>query len=192
MRSLTLSAALTLKPAAIRFHSSRQSCEGLMLPTIKAAGLDSQAIEKAVRLCLPERVRTSLSWSSSGYRILGELTQAELDAAAEVIEASKTRPDHDFVVKEVTRMLLATRSKAADAEEWKMRIGIYVEELSVLPADCIRSGCRAWARENTFSPSVHELLSRCNEFAKERYQISNALFMAGYNLKRYGSTRARH
>lgn len=162
-----------------------------MLPAIQALGLNSAAIEKAVRHSLPERVRSCLSPSTCGYRVMGDLTQQELAEAFQAIEASKPKADQTLVIKELTRLFLATRSKNADAEEWRLRLGIYAEELSTLPADCIVSGCRAWAREHTFSPSLHELIAICETFAKERSAIWGALLVAEVNLKYYGSTRSR-
>jgi hypothetical protein len=121
------------------------------------------------------------------YRVDGQLMREEIEQAIGAIDAAHIPADRQFVTKEVTRLLLATKSRADGEDDLRMRMAIYIEELAPLPADAVLNGCRAWARENTWAPSLAELLKECRRFCQRRQGMRSALSFAA---ARPGSARS--
>jgi hypothetical protein len=162
-----------------------------MAQAIAALNLDSRAIETAVEESLAPRVRSALNPIYSPdyselryYRVEAELTQEEIAEAVAVIDAAHVPADRQLVTKEVTRLLLATKSRADGDDDLRLRMAIYIEELGALPADAVISGCRAWARENTWAPSLAEILKECAGFCQRRIGMRRALEAHAHTLAR--------
>lgn len=142
---------------------------------------------------MPPRVRSCLmatshynehGWAGvASYRILGDLTLEEINSAIATIDAAHIRADHEFVVKEVARVQIATKTRADSDDDMRARIAIYAEELSELPADAVRSGCRSWARNNVFAPSLAELLAECQRYCADRRLMRAALEHEAWKIR---------
>lgn len=71
-----------------------------------------------------------------------------------------TRPaDRQFVVKEVTRCLLSTKSRARDDNDMALLMSVFTEELVKYPPDLVSWSLRKWAQKETWWPSLAEILA---------------------------------
>lgn len=165
-------------------------------PALRALGTDSRAIERAVEAMLPAPVKAALRPTYrhgdygfegiSGYEVTAELPANSIQAALDALAAAHVPSTPDETVKEIARLLSVTKGRDGTAGELRMKIAVFAEELAHLPRDAVVSGCRAWARENVWAPSLAELLQACEHYCQRRRLMRAALEHAAWRRRTFG------
>ena len=92
--------------------------------------------------------------------------------------------DSAYVTKELARLKIATVGRKmgdVDLEAWLEVAG---EELERFPCDVVRAACRESVRREKWTPSVSELVARCEEMVRYRRLMFGACAAAGPALAR--------
>ena len=152
------------------------------------AGHDPNATDKAVEALLPPSVRSCLRTEAPArfgpqgfyagptrYRISGVVSDADRSAAIITLQAAQKPAKGNEILRLLTRLKVMTASRAQDADELKLQIACYKEELLRYPGDIVRHVLRTQPLHSKFWPTWSELAARLEGYADKRAKMLSVL-----------------
>lgn len=108
-------------------------------------------------------------------RSLPRVDRRDAEAALQIVALSLAPAPQAFVLKELTRLRLLTKSRPESEEDLMLLVAAYAEELGRYPADVVRDVCRKAAATERFWPAWAELKPRLDEAVKLRQALYSAI-----------------
>lgn len=159
----------TLPAVSVTQTPTLPSATGAVTPSsspVKDAlkALDSDQVRREVGALCARRWRSlqrtvSAEYDLTGFRVTGQLTSTEREEIRSLSRALTRPADRDQVTQELTKCLLVTKSRAKPDEDMTMYVAAMTDELAKYPMDLVATSLRAWARKETFWPSLAEILA---------------------------------
>ena len=95
-------------------------------------------------------------------------------AAINILDKALVVAPGNLVTKALARLAISTKSRAEDSDDLKFRLAVYADELRY-PADIVEEVCQKWARTEKWSPSVSDLVERCDNLVRWRRVTRDSL-----------------
>ena len=148
---------------------------------------------------IPERKEISSSLSSVGcslkekissdfqfvgYEGVNKLTEPQLHALRQSVEAHMAPADDDDVYKALLKVKLLTASRKQSDGEMEMQLRTYANELRRFPADATLKALDRIADDHEFFPSWREILIRVEFFCRRRQTLIAEIDRALHSKRR--------
>lgn len=96
-----------------------------------------------------------------GYKIDGDHDPEDLRQALAVLEQVSAPASPAFCAEQIGKLRVVMKISAQQAEDIKMLIVAFAEELAAYPPDVVRYACQTWKANNVFFPAWSELREIC-------------------------------
>ena len=119
---------------------------------------------------------------SEGFDVGKPSAETVMEARGLLAKANARLPDSE-IAKEVAKTMAVTKARAGNSSDQQLFVEVMIEELQDFPADVMRDAFRRYRRQETFSPSLAEIVEFCHTSSQRRRTLNKAFGMR----TRYGN-----
>ncbi len=119
-----------------------------------------------------------------GYEGVNKLTEQQLHALRQSVEAHMAPADDDEVYKALLKVKLLTASRKQSDGEMEMQLRTYANELRRFPADATLKALDKIADDHEFFPSWREILIRVEFHCRRRQTLISDIDRALHSKRR--------
>ena len=105
---------------------------------------------------------------------MAPIDRAAADSVLDWLDALDRPLSLPALVQEIGRCLMLTKSRPRDADDQALMLGALADELAAFPGDVVATELRAWARRETWWPTLAEIAERCRRATRARNGLRRA------------------
>jgi hypothetical protein len=135
------------------------------------------SVRQQLRAHYEDRVDPEFGWDGevAGYSIKDAIAEDAQAEARALIEPAIRPIEDEQVWSELGRLRASCKARPETLEEQSLVWRVLAEECAEYPADVVVHVLRAWARRETFTPSLAELRARLQRASRSRLSLVTAV-----------------